>query len=458
MLKNLILSALLLSLLAACDKKEDVKTTAASSVPSASVAPAVPATPAAPHVAPTLDVGKVENVVVQASGSGISPGAAVNEAIKSAIMQVNGTTMVANSANLNVSAQATANIDVETANGTDSAKATGTLQSNTFADQIVSQSKGVVSSFKVLKATPPAQPGGTYTVDIEASVAKFAAPKDSGKIKIVIAPLHSDKATFNIGGRQVRAEDVLNPIRQQIIDSLSQSGRFTVLDRQFEGDIENELDMIDSGKTTNADFAKMGQALSADLVWVGVVNSFAYEKHAHQLQTSDRQLVSYSGGWAVSQRLINLATRQILSSTTLHGDAPSIAPTTLGTNFSESATLKGMGADLAKQATEAIILRNFPISVVQRDGNNVVLSQGGQALAEGQRYHVYLQGKEVKDPQTGQSLGNMETMCCDVVIGRVTPTLSYGTLDNVKAKLDGVQPGELQLREAVLGAQKATNE
>jgi hypothetical protein len=453
--KHIFLSALLLSLIAGCG--QDAKTGAAPAA-----APPVPATAPVPasaaHVVAAPDVGKMQNVVVQTSGSGISPGAAVNEALKSAIMQVNGATIDASSANINVSAQATADIDVESANGADSGKATSTLQGNAFAEKIVSQSKGAVSSFKVVKVTPPALAGGAYTVDIEASIAKFSAPKDSGKIKIVIAPLHSDKASFNIGGRQVSAEQVLNPIRQQIIDSLSQSGRFTVLDRQFEGDIENELDMIDSGKTNNADFAKLGQALSADLVWVGVVNSFAYEKHARKLQTSDRELVSYSGGWSISQRLINLATRQILSSTTLHGEAPSIAPTTLGANFSETSTLKAMGADFAKQATDAIVLRNFPISVVQRDGNSVVLSQGGQVLAEGARYHVYLQGKEIKDPQTGQSLGNMETMCCDVVVSRVTPTLSYGALENVAVKLDGVQPGELQLREAALGGQKRSSD
>ena len=62
---------------------------------------------------------------------------------------------------------------------------------------------------------------------------------------------------------------------------------------------------------------------------------------------------------------------------------------------------------------------------------------------------VYLQGKEIKDPQTGQSLGNMETPCGEVVITRVTPKLSYGVLENVSMDLTNVQPGALQVKEEI---------
>jgi hypothetical protein len=100
-----------------------------------------------------------------------------------------------------------------------------------------------------------------------------------------------------------------------------------------------------------------------------------------------------------------------------------------------------------KKTTEAIMLKTFPITIAERDGDNVVLNQGGNALVEKSRYRVYLLGKEIKDPQTGLSLGNMESACCEVVINRVTPNLSYGVLENIKVKLDAVQPGALQVRE-----------
>ncbi|MDP5240274.1 CsgG/HfaB family protein [Uliginosibacterium sp. 31-16] len=438
-MKRLLLSALLLCALSACGDKN-----------AGTPAPAVSAPAAAASTTGNIpDVGRVEHVAVTTKGVGMTPGAAVNEALKSAVMQVNGVAVDASSANLNVIAQATAQVDVYSDQGHDSAKATAQLQGQAFAEQIITQSSGLVSSFKVLNVTAPDKKGGSYTVDIEAKIAKFKAPADAGKIKIVVAPLRSKQGSFNIGGRAVPAGQVLEPLQRQIIDALAQTGRFTVLDRQFDDEIQNELEMIGSGQTVNTDIAKLGQALSADLIWIGEINSLAYERHARQLQTSDRELVSYSGGWSVSQRMVNVATRQIQQSSTLQGSAPSIAPTTLGSGIDANKTLADMQADIVKKAVEAILLRSFPISIVERNGNEVVLSQGGAALKEKSRYRVYLLGKELKDPQTGQSLGNMEYDCCELVIKRVTPNVSYATLENVQVKLDGIQAGALQIREAL---------
>ena len=436
-MRNFLLPVLLACALFACAEKK-------VEIPKEPVAP-----PVGPNLTQTPDVGKVELVSVTANGTGMTPGAAINDALKTAIAQANGVRIDSVSANVNAFAKVTATLDVESSEGKDSAKASATMQSQMFVDQIIAQSNGLVSGFKVVKLTSPPVGNGTYSVDVEAKIAKFKSPADSGKIKIVVAPIRSARATFDIGGRPVPANEILAPVRQQIIDSLTQTGRFTILDRQFESDLQNEFDMISSGKTVNTDFAKLEQALSADLVWVGVVNELAYTKNVRKLEMSERDLVGYSGAWSVSQRLINLATRQIMQSNTLEGAPPRISPTTLGAKFDEAAILRNIQDEIVKKASEAIILRTFPISVVQRDGEDVVLSQGGQALAENGRYRIYLQGKELKDPQTGQSLGNMEKLCCDVVINRVTPNLSYGSLENVKIDLSGVQPGALQLREAV---------
>lgn len=400
-------------------------------------------------VAPMPDVGKIEQVTVKAEGAGVTPGAAINDALKSAIVQVNGVQIEAAGVNANSYEKITAALDVETEDGRDTVKANATIQSQEFQEQIISRSQGVISSFRVLRSIPPVDSKGLFKVSIEAKISKFHAPADAGKIKIVVAPLRTNKDYFDIGGHQIPAHEVLDGIRQQIIDTLSQTGRFTILDRQFDGEITNELDMISSGQAVNTDFAKLGQALTADLIWVGVVNDLSYTKNTRKLQMTDRPLVGYSGGWSVSQRLINLATRQVMQSNTLQGTPAPIAPTTLGAKYDEASTLKNIQSEIAKQSAEAILLRTFPISIVERDGSNVVLSQGGQVISENSRYRVYQLGKEIKDPQTGQSLGNMENPCCDVVVNRVTPKVSYGVLENVKIDLNTVKPGTLQIREAV---------
>src|SRR5450830_942887 len=253
MLSKLI-PVLLLEALVGCGKKE---------APSAPVAIEKPA----PNLTQTPDVGKVEQVDVTAQGVGMTPGAAINEALKTAIMQVNGTTVDASSANFKYYETLTAKVDVQTNQGKDSGTLTASVQDNAFAESIVSKSNGVVSSFKVASITPPPKENGVYTVSIETKIAKFTGPVDK-KIKIVVPALTSNKATFNIGGHEVAASEILGPIRQQMINVLTESGRFTVLDREFDAQRAAELNRISDGKSNKNDLAKIGQELSADLVWM----------------------------------------------------------------------------------------------------------------------------------------------------------------------------------------------
>jgi curli biogenesis system outer membrane secretion channel CsgG len=440
-MKRLLICALMMCALVSCDsgKKPEASKPAESPVLEANQPTATP------------DVGKVEHVSVTAKGIGITPGAAVNEALKSAVMQVNGVTVDAGSANNNVFARATATVDVESDQGHDHAKATETLQGQAYAERIIAQSNGVISSFKVVKIAVPAKEGDQYTVDIEAKIAKFAAPADTGKIRIVISPLRTKQQTFDIGGRAVPASEILDGIHRQLVDALTETGRFAVLDRKFSVEIQDELNTIMAGETPKTDLAKLSQALSADLIWVGEINDVDYKRYARQVQVSSTELVSqsggWSGGWSISQRVINVTTKQIQQSTTLQGAAPTISQTSSARGIDVNQTVSDMQKDLTQKAVESILLRTFPVSVVDREGNEVTLSQGGTVLREKSRYRVYALGKELKDPQTGQSLGRKELPCCDLVIDRVTPTMSYGTLENVQIALDDLQPGMLQLRE-----------
>lgn len=450
--KYAILSVIILGLLAGCDLLGGKSDQSASSS-----AVSTPISPPQSGIKKTLDVGKIEFETITATGTGITAGAALNAALKNAVMQVNGAIVDSGSANFSLSSNTMAKIDVETSRGNGHINIAEKIQSQQFIELIATESRGVVASFKVLDSDLLSKLSKDYTVKIEAKIAKYKAPSEQGKLKIVVAPLRTNKATFNIGGREVPAQEVVETIHQQIVDSLTQTGRFIVLDRQFDSELQDELDMIGSGQTPNTDFAKLGQAASADIILVSVVNELNYDKHVKHLEMSGRDLVSYSGGWSLSQRMINLSTRQILQSSTLKGVVPSIAPSTLGSNFNQSTTIKNMAVDMVKKVAEVVIQTTFPITIVERDGNNVVLSQGGSSVAENSRYMVYLLGKTIKDPQTGIVLGNMENVCCEVVINRVTPNLSYGVLENVKIKIDGVPSGALQIREMLDNKKEITD-
>ena len=87
--------------------------------------------------------------------------------------------------------------------------------------------------------------------------------------RIVVAPLRFDATSFKVGGRSVPAEQVAEALRQQVLTALTETGRFTVLDRDLGGEVDQELERIASGQAPRAEFGKLGQAMSADVVWGG---------------------------------------------------------------------------------------------------------------------------------------------------------------------------------------------
>jgi curli biogenesis system outer membrane secretion channel CsgG len=418
-----------LSLLSACDR---VKEAVATPAPAASAA-------AQNAAAPIPDVGKLETVKVKAEGLGPTPGEAMAEALKIALLQVNGATIQSTSVRTQFG------LDVSL--GQDSAS----LRGNAFVEQVKQKSGGVIQSLQVLNLEEPSEKANRYKYTIEADISKFKPSADLAKIKVVVGPVRFEQASLPMGDRSLPSAEVAATIRQRISDALTQTGRFAVLDREFSPEIEQELAMISSGQAPSAELAKLSQAASADIVWSARVSNFAYNRHARQLKTSDRELVSYSGGWAVSQKLVNVATRQVMASESLRGTAPSTEPTTLGSGVDSGKVMTDLTDELVKAVVASILQRTFPITVVARDGTNVVLSQGGQAVREGTRYAVATMGTEMKDPQTGQSLGRVESPCCELVVDRVTPNLSYGHLENVRSNLDNVPVAGLQVRGEVKG-------
>jgi curli biogenesis system outer membrane secretion channel CsgG len=422
-----VVSLTLALMLGACGNKEESKVASSPAAQSAG--------PAAAPVAPLPDVGKLEQVTVTAQGSGPTAGVAVQEAMKLAILEVNGATIDSSSVAVKFG------LDVSE----DQTEAM--IRGSAFAEAIAQGSRGAITGFKVLSMTDPPERGGLYKVSIEASIAKFRAPADSNKIKVVIAPLHVNTSSFVFGDQSVSSTKVAGEIHQQIINALMATGRFSVLDRDFGTDVQQELDLVSTGQTPKAEMAKLSQSLSADIVWVGTINNMAYARNARKLLTSNRELVSYSGGWSVSQRILNVATRQILLSDTLQEQAPSTDPTTMDRGIDVSQTEGSMESAIVSKAVAAILARTFPVTVLSKDGANVVLSQGGLSVKEGAHYAVVMMGKELTDPQTHQSLGRLESPCCDVVVDKVTPTMAYGRLENPKTSLESVVPAALQVRE-----------
>ena len=295
-----------------------------------------------------------------------------------------------------------------------------------------------------------------WKVRVRAQIAQYRAPDEQGKPKIVVALPRTKAGSYAVGDGRVDADEVADAIRARLSDTLTQTQRFIVLDREFGDEMQAEIDHINSGNVRLQDTARLGQQLATDLILIPTIERFEYPRSVRNLRMSDRQVTSYSGGGRITLRLINATTGQVVMSDSFDHQLASTGPSTLPRVVNGRNMAVSMMESLSGQIGTSIVTTLFPVSVVSVDGDQVVLSQGGETLQAGQRWQAVRLGEELKDPQTGRSLGRSEHPCCTIRIDRVAAQTSYGTIeDGVDAVRGGFRPGQLELRQK-LGSKPAS--
>lgn len=418
-----------------------------SSCGSESTEPA-PATSAEPTPAPESmarampDAGGVTRVTIEARGAGANEQVAIDRAIRLAFEQVNGKAFVA----------ATASLDSEFYAKFGSFSADGGVSG--FADAVVSATNGAVSEFRIL------QSGKTedgYEVLIEAAIEKYERPESASMLRVAFSPFRASGSTFSVGGNSVSADDVSRLVSERLSEALLGSNRVTVLSRDFDAELNAELSRIDPDNWRNEDRVRLGQQLAADYLVVGRFDRFEYVQHSRSMRTTDRKITSWSGGAALTYKLVNVATGQVVLADSSSIDLPETKPTTMGASINTGDIVKKLVTGISDAPRREIVQALFPVTVVDVDGDMVALSQGGDAVAEGKEYMVVLRGREITDPQTGRVVGRLERDCCVVRITNVTSDLSYGVI--VRQEIADIasvfKPGALELRREVLTAEPA---
>ena len=128
------------------------------------------------------DVGGVRRVEVTTTGRGMSMSEAMTEAMKLAVLEVNGA--VVDTATL------TMKLGLDVTDGKDAAS----LRGSAFADLVAQSSGGVIQSLKVVEATEPGLVQKLYAVTINAAIAKFEPSAEMQRIRVVVATPQFDDA------------------------------------------------------------------------------------------------------------------------------------------------------------------------------------------------------------------------------------------------------------------------
>lgn len=231
-----------------------------------------------------------------------------------------------------------------------------------------------------------------------------------------------------------------DPMGKQALDILSarlaDSQKFILLERSDLGNVIEELRM--NGSTSQ-------QTVGADYIIVGSITEFGRKNvgDVNLFSRSKTQIVEA----AVSIRLIDVSTGQIIYSEEARGEAETSSNTVLG--LGERADFDATLSDKAISAAISKLVENIVNNCMERPWKSFLLSAdsdailiaGGksQGLKEGNQLHVIERGRTVRNPQTGMNIelpGKQVGVISIVMTGGDDPMNEYSIVQFISGSID----------------------
>ena len=356
---------------------------------------------------PSANAQSLGNSTVTTVGHGPSEKDAVHDALAQAVAQVRG---------LSISSHEYVSIQ-------DTIKDDQSSNLTQYKSSVNTHTKGLVSSFSINQSERLGN--GSYKVSVTAVVPFYKAGAQLKRLRMAVLPLKIGPAT----GGSAAATNAGHEWSARLEDSLVQTRRFAMLDRSYMEQSRNELAQYLSGEFNPAEAARIGQRAGTDYIVTGeVVKYQVIDKSVQNPLNGDRIPRSQLNA-LVSLRLIDVATGQV-----------------------KFAKTYALGESAAVDIVNAI----YPLMVVALSEEGVTVGQGGDSIRVGQQYQVLALGRELRDPYTGESLGQQEMPVGKVQIVSTQFKTSEARILSGAEKIRSSYGNGLVLRPLAGGGEAAT--
>jgi len=337
---------------------------------------------------------------VQSQGLGITQRDAVLDGVREAVSMVNGMAIA--------SQTSLAELTTEVTTDTDSAF----LMSSAFMEQVSTATSGIVEGYDILSSSEDADTG-LVIVELSVRVARYTASKQLDRLRMALGAMRIDNNVQDRAAATEFAED----LQDGVIDYLTQTRRFAMIDRQLVTETQAELNFVATANMSTRELAKLGNQVGTDYLIVLELRDLFTRVSERKMATTNRVRRKTALTSEVGVRIIDVATSQIKFS----GTVDSLG----GKDY----------RDLARTASRAIgrYIQNaiYPIRIIAIDGDVLTLGQGGKTIKRGERYSLIRLGERLYDPYTKESLGYEETAVGTVMITTVRAKQSKAEIETL---------------------------
>ncbi|BCD60980.1 MULTISPECIES: CsgG/HfaB family protein [unclassified Nitratiruptor] len=356
----------------------------------------------------------VSTRVVQGVGEGTTRSEAITEALVDALGQLQGVRLS------------------KTAFSKDQLIETDTSSKSAYlySSKIKKITHGKVNSYKVVEVMEIEPHHYKAIVEVTKRTTRYNY-KDVGynphnRRTLAVLPFEY-KPTYSLHGITIDGRELSRRLTQSIINKLTQTRKFTILDRQNSKYYEFEKSFLLSPGTDPVELVRIGKRLGADYFIIGQILDFGTdEKEGNYLLGPDE--TTEEAYATIAYRVLYVPRQQIKWSDTID-----IAFEVPPTKRAESLTVKA-GDKIAQVLVDQIMFNIYPPRIVRSSGKHIILNMGGNTLHPGDRFEIYALGKKIYDPYTKESLGREEIKIGELEITKVLPKFSYAKVIEGKAK------------------------
>lgn len=365
-----------------------------------------------------------EDGVVSAVGMAKTYNAAVSDALASAVKQRNGATFSISEAFV---ASETGSSETVTENGQGSDRFS-VVQDDKFGKDVQIKADGSIEGYEV-KSTRFNEGSGLYEVTVDVRFKpkpgeyRLDGADDPGaRRRMVVATFRPHGSTVSIRGENISTAEWAMAFADKLNDNLSQTRKFTMLDRKFSAEVNDELARIAGANADPRDYNRLNKQLGTDYLVVGEVRFADVQPpriHPVTLQVLPEAPQLFA---EVSYRVLLAPTGQLKWSGSVKLDTAMVGQSDTGAFIVASTEIA------ANKIADEIMSNILPFEIVDVDNGIVVIGQGGNTLAVGERFTVYAIGKTVYDSRLGEAIGETEIPVGTVEVIGVQAKLSYAKI------------------------------
>jgi hypothetical protein len=289
---------------------------------------------------------------------------------------------------------------------------------------------GLVKTYEV--ADEGELDSGLYEVSLRVWVYDHVPVDLTSRRRLAVMPVRTLQQSYTIGELAIPADELSRNFTHRLNAGFTQTNKFAVLDREYIEEFLQERSVLLNDASLEEQ-SKLGEVLGTDYMLTGTIADARLEIKQLDSPVVGTPLRKYEADFVFDYRVLVASSRQVRVSDSVairmeNEQIKRLVEDWEPGNLDYRELVNNFIMMAARDVVQSVIHRLYPIRIAAVEGERVIINQGGQHITDGTVLEVVSEGREVIDPDTGESLGLTERVIATLAVERVAANISYASV------------------------------